>query len=213
MKLLEEPREVASDWHIRQAKRLLDFDAGRQLDTVLVYAALELRAAIERTFLEILYLLKEQPLADEEIKRARSRSGLLALLRETDASYRKTIEFTQLVAAVTPGLPAVSAIDTGYLNRKWQELSEYCHLQVKPADTFRSPNREFQRQGFALLDEVLGRFLEWRVNASMGVLQRSSMPEETRSIYDSFVADQIDADQARRMLVIATPVLEQRRGS
>ncbi len=46
--ILANSRRVTSAWHLQQAKRLLDFDAGRHLDTVLVYAAVELRAAIER---------------------------------------------------------------------------------------------------------------------------------------------------------------------
>lgn len=42
--ILLPPRRVTSAWHLQQAKRLLDFDAGRHLDTVLVYAAVELRS-------------------------------------------------------------------------------------------------------------------------------------------------------------------------
>lgn len=212
MTLLEEPRQVTSDWHLRQAKRLLEFDAGRELDSVLVYAALELRASIERTLFELLYLVRECEISDAEITRARSVKGLQALLREADASYRKTIEFTRLIVAATPGSPAISPIDTGYLLRKWSALSEYCHLQFEPARSFASPNREFQRRGFGLLHEVLGRFAEWYGSASMGLIQRSSMPAETRAIYDKFVANEVDADAARRMLELAEPVLRQRQG-
>jgi hypothetical protein len=212
VKLLSEPRDVTSEWHIVQAKRWLDFDDGREFDSVLVYAAVELRAAIERTLFELLYLLKEQQVTEEDILRAKSLKGIEALLREADASYRKTIEFTHLVASMTPGLPAVSAVDTAYLRRRWSDLSEYCHFQIAPAKTFAAPNREFQRRGFHLVREVLDRFLEWRVKSSMGLIQRSSMPDETRSIYDKFVAHQIDAEQAKRMLVIAEPALRQRLG-
>lgn len=45
---LEAPREVTFDWHIVQAKKWLEFDGGRELDSILVHAAVELRAAIER---------------------------------------------------------------------------------------------------------------------------------------------------------------------
>ena len=211
MTLLEEPRQVTSDWHLRQAKRLLEFDADRELDTVLVYAALELRAAIERTLFELLYLVRECEISDAEIRRARSLDGLQALLREADSSYRKTIEFSRLITETTGG-PAISPIDTGYLRRVWSELSEYCHLQFEPARSFASPSREFQQRGFRLLREVLGRFVEWYSAASMGLIKRSSMPEETRAIYDKFVSDEIDADAARRMLKLAEPVLRMRQG-
>jgi hypothetical protein len=209
--LLDAPRQVTSEFHLLQAQRLLEFDAGRELDTVLVYAALELRAAIERTLFELLYLVRELEISDEVIAKARSMDGLQALLREADSTYRKTMEFTRLVAQVTPGIPAVNLIDTGYLRRKWQELSEYCHLQFRPDRSFESPNREFQRRGFRLLHEVLERFIGWYKTGSMGLIKRSTMPEETRAIYDKFVAGDIDADQARRILVLAEPVLRQRR--
>lgn len=35
---LEAPRDVTFDWHIVQAKKWLEFDGGRELDSVLVYA-------------------------------------------------------------------------------------------------------------------------------------------------------------------------------
>ena len=52
--LLERQRGVTCDWHLSQARALVNFDRGRQLDSTLVYAALELRAAIEREFMELL---------------------------------------------------------------------------------------------------------------------------------------------------------------
>jgi len=210
MNPLEEPRQVTAEWHIVQVQRLLTYDGGRHLDTVLVYAAVELRAAIERTLFEILYLLKEQQVSDEEVTQCRSIQGMIALMQETDRAYRKTIEFTRLVASVTPGFPEVSAIDTAYLLRRWRDLSQYCHLQFKPEDTFHSPARRFQEEGFGLVTEVLGRFLEWHLGGEIGLLALSSLRDETRQIYDKFVAGQINAAQARRMLELAEPILRRR---
>ena len=213
MKLLESPRQVTSVFHLQQVQRLLEFDGGRELDSVLVYASVELRAAIERTLFELMYLVRELEISEADIKRARSIRGLDALLREADNSYTKTMEFTRLVSETTPGTPSVAAIDTGYLRRRWQDLSEYCHLQFRPDRSFESPERAFQRKGFALLREVLDRFEGWYRAGTMGLLKRSSMPEETRGIYDEFVAGSIDADQARRMLSLSEPILRRRRDS
>jgi hypothetical protein len=138
---LEAPREVTFDWHIVQATKWLEFDAGRELDSVLLYAAVELRAAIERYIFELLYLLKEGELSGDEEKRCRSITGIFALMKETDSFYRKTIEFTKLVISITPGLPEITVVDTAYLKRKWQDLSEYCHMQFRPEETFRSQGK------------------------------------------------------------------------
>src|SRR5215471_16394665 len=184
---LEVPREVMFDWHILQVKKWLEFDGGRELDSVLVYAAVELRAAIERYVFELLYLLKECKLSEDEEKRCRSITGIFALMRETDPFYRKTIEFTKLVASLTPGLPEITIVDTAYLNRRWQDLSEYYHMQFHPEETFGSRSRRFQKQGFALILEVLQKFHDWKVESSCAVLARSSLPEEVKAVYDKFV--------------------------
>ncbi len=209
---LEATREVTFDWHIVQAKKWIEFDGGRELDSTLVYAAVELRAAIERYVFELLYLLKEGELSGDEEKRCRSITGIFALMQETDPFYRRTIEFTKLVVSITPGLPEITVVDTAYLNRKWQNLSEYCHMQFRPEETFGSPSRKFQKQGFALIREVIQKFHDWKVESNCAVLARSSLPEEVRDVYDKFIHEKIDVGQAKRMLDLMEPVLRARLG-
>jgi hypothetical protein len=209
---LEAAREVTFDWHIVQATRWLEFDAGRELDSVLVHAAVELRAAIERYIFELLYLLKEGKLSADEEKRWRSITGIFALMKESDPFYRRTIEFTRLVVSITPGLPEITVVDTAYLNRKWQDLSEYCHMQFHPEETFQSRGRKFQKQGFALLREVLQKFHEWQVESNCAVLARSSLPDEVIDVYDKFIREEVDSNQAKSMLVLMEPVLRARQG-
>ena len=178
---LEAPREVTFDWHIVQATKWVEFDCGRELDSVLVYAAVELRAAIERYVFELLHFLKEGKFSGDEETRCRSIADIFALMKETDAFYRKTIDFTKLAISITPGLPDITIVDTAYLNRKWQDLSEYCHMQFRPEETFSSQGRKFQKQGFALLRGVLQKFHEWKVESNCAILARSSLPEEVSS--------------------------------
>lgn len=207
---LESPREVSFDWHIVQTMKWLEFDGGRRLDSTLVYAAVELRAAIERYIFELLYLLKEGNLSPNEQRRCRSIAGIFTLMKETDPFYRKTIEFMKLVVSLSPGLPEITIVDTAYLNRKWRDLSEYCHMQFHPEETFASNGRKFQETGFALIREVLEKFKEWKVESNCAILARSSLPEEVRDVYDSFIHEEIDAGQARRMLILMEPVLQAR---
>ncbi len=133
-------------------------------------------------------------------------------MKETDPFYRKTIEFTKLVVSITPGLPEVTVVDTAYLNRKWQDLSEYCHMQFHPEETFGSQSRNFQEEGVALIREVLQKFYEWMVESNCGVLARSSLPEEVRDVYDKFIREENDPGQAKRLLVFLGPVLRARLG-
>ena len=74
---LETPREVTFDWHVVHAAKWLEFDGVRELGSVLVYAAVELRAAIERYVFELLYLLKEGKFSADEGERIGERIGTL----------------------------------------------------------------------------------------------------------------------------------------
>ena len=111
---------------------------------------------------------------------------------------------------MTPGLQEIAVVDTAYLNRKWQALSEYCHMQLRPEETFRSEYRKFQKRGFTLIREVLQKFHEWKVESNCAVIARSSLPEEVRDVYDRFIREEIDVGQAKRMLVLMEPVLQAR---
>jgi hypothetical protein len=210
--LLERSRQVTSDWHLSQARELIAFDAGRELDTVLVYAALEVRAAIERELLELLVLCRgKNELTDDELRRAKSQQGLEALLKEADANYRVTVEFTKIAMSNDPHAPKISPIDTKFLRKSWQALSSYCHFQAKPAQAWESPNREFQKKGYSIIQQVLNRFDEWRKTGSRGVIQVSTMPQESRYIYDRFVSGKITASETRRLLDMVAPILDTRR--
>jgi hypothetical protein len=85
-------------------------------------------------------------------------------------------------------------------------------MQFRPVDTFESAGREFQKQGFALIREVLQKFHEWEYESNCAVLVRSSLPGEVRDVYDKYIREEIDAGQAQRMLLLMEPVLRARRG-
>ena len=56
---LENPREVSFEWHYKQAKSWLEYNAGRELDNILIYASFELRCMIKRLLFETLFALYE----------------------------------------------------------------------------------------------------------------------------------------------------------
>ena len=85
-------------------------------------------------------------------------------------------------------------------------------MQFHPEETFQSRGRKFQKQGFALLREVLQKFHEWQVESNCAVLARSSLPDEVRDVYDKFIREEVDANQAKSMLVLMEPVLRARQG-
>ena len=204
---LEEKRQVTFDWHFTQVLKWLKYDNGRKLDSVLVYASLELRCAIERYLLELLYLLKDQELTPDDERRCRSKDGILELMKETEPYYVKRAKFTNLISSLIPGMPKVVIVDIKYLIRVWDALSKYCHKQVRPDESFDSLNREFQEKGFRIIRETVNKFMEWESKGAVGITGKQSMPSEVRGVYDKYIKDEIDEDRAKTMLKLMEPVL------
>ena len=209
--ILTKPRGVTSAWHLQQAKRLLDYDAGRRLDTILVYTAIELRSAIERYLCELLLLLRSGQVTKENEKQCRKIGGVFELIKAEDPLYRKTIAFTNIIASTLPALSKVEMVDTSRMHHFWNELSDFCHKQLDPDQTFGSEHREFQKKGFALLNDVLSYFSSSAVKGVGMIMLRSTMEPEVQRIYDDFAQDKITASDAGGMLRIAAPVLANRR--
>jgi hypothetical protein len=151
--LLEEKRQITFDWHITRVLKWLKYDNRRKLDSVLVYASLELRCAIERYLFDLLVLL-DPNLNSDDVERCRSKDGLLTVIKEREPNYIKRATFTNLIASITPGMPKVVIVDIKYLIRMWSTLSDfsdYCHKQLRPEESFDSVNREFQEKGFKII--------------------------------------------------------------
>lgn len=211
--LIEEPRHVTYDWHIVRVINWLRYDNNRYLDNILVYAAVDLRIAIERYFFELLILLRYDGantniFTPEEIDRIRSIKGLFALMQEIDPVYRKTVRFTQIICEISPEIPPMSIMDTSYLRRKWEELSEFCHKQFEIKDTFLSPNREYQKAGFALIKEVVDKFWDNGRGRNTGLIPKQNMNQETLNIYKRYISGIIDEQQTKKEFICIKPYLE-----
>jgi len=207
---LMEPREVTCGWHLRQAYRWLRYDRGRELDNVLVYASFELRAAIERSLLECLLLITGGKLSEKELSACRKPGGVCGLIGKYEPAYRKRVQFSQIVISLDPKLPNVVFLDLRLLRKRWSELSEFCHKQNEPSQTFSSPDRSFQKRGFKLIRETLNELTDENWESNRGLINPDGMEPEVREIYEKFADDRLDADQVRRMLTIMEPALKQR---
>jgi hypothetical protein len=144
----------------------------------------------------------------EEINRIRSIKGLFALMQEIDPVYRKTVRFTQIICEISPEIPPMSIMDTSYLRRKWEELSEFCHKQFEIKDTFLSPNREYQKAGFALIKEVVDKFWDNGRGRNTGLIPKQNMNQETLNIYKRYISGIIDEEHTKTELKCIKSALE-----
>jgi hypothetical protein len=160
MDFIEQPRQVTCDWHLYQVNNWLKFDNGRHLGNVLFYAAIELRCAIERCLFELLYLMKECKLTEEEQKKCHSWAGLTSLMNEASPSYKeylRRVAFTNIALNVHgfPGLPIIP-VNIAFLRDSWQRISNYCHMQLHPEETFN--DKKWVEKGFVEISKTLLEF-------------------------------------------------------
>lgn len=203
---LEENREVTAEWHLRQVVKWLKYDNERQLDNVLVYASFELRCAVERCIFETLLLLSGDKLTPEQQDRCRSIKGTMDLMKEFDAQYRKSLEFTKMFFEVVLNSQDVKPINIAFLSRKWGELSNYCHKLLEPDKSFNSPDGKFKNKGFKLIEKVLESFSKLQGYLG-GCLQPASLSSNLKSVYNRYINGKIDDDGLRRTLDLMAPVL------
>jgi hypothetical protein len=210
LSFLESPREVRMEWHLQQVLNWLEFDAGRCLDNVVVYASFELRCAIERYLFELALVLNGKIITPVQLDKCGSFSGLLGVIKDIEPEYRKRTEFANLISDVVPGMPRVLTVDFKFLKKSWHNLSKYCHQQFQPDNTFDSPNREFQIKGIALINGIIKKMKEWHKFGGLGALDIKKLPPEVEDLYGKYVSGQVNRDQARTRLHLMQPVLEQR---
>lgn len=162
---------------------------------------------------ETLLIIKGGRLSTEDEKRCRTIDGMFAVMRESETNYRKRVEFTNLIASLTPGMPRVALIDFTYLKRTWHETSENCHKHLRPENSFEAPERTFQKDGINMIREFIATVKSWDVDGYIGLVDKDKMPAESRDAYEKFVRDEIDIEQARRLLILMEPVLKMRQAS
>jgi hypothetical protein len=207
---LEKPRDVTAGWHYLQTKAWLEYDNGRNLDNVLVYASFELRMAIERYWFRLLALLAGGKIGPEQEKRCKTKDGLLSEIKKEEPNIRKRIEFSNAALAAYPFIPKHPAVDMKFLIRSWNDLSQYCHKYLRPTSSWDSQNREFQRNGFMELKKVFDYMTSLLYPNVAALLSRDDLAPEIGDLLDKYMADEISLGQVERRLDLMEPILSQR---
>lgn len=207
---LEQPRKVTSGWHFIQLKKWIEFDNGRELDSVLVYASLEARSAIERYWMELLALISSGVLTPEQEKHCESKKGLLAEIQKAEPDIAKRIEFSNAALAFYPFIPNHPTVDMKYLIRSWHKLSDYCHKQLRPGRSWESPKNTFQKAGFVLLKDLVFKLGMLLGSGTQAILSNDDLAPEIADLYSQYMNGEVNINQVKRQLEIMEPVLLQR---
>jgi len=202
-------RDVTADWHVAQARCLLDLALTDGSATALIYAALEARNALERLPFEMSVLATGGRFTPEQLRMAQRKDGVFQLLDQALEDYRRHIEFQNMCMEVDAIPFRFPVPDIRRCRRLRTDLNPYCHCQLDPQETIRDLAGEWFVSGAAIVAETCD-FLEPLLSGPRGVLHRDTMPVEVAEIFDAYLAGNIDATAVRTRLELIQPVLAER---
>jgi len=219
--ILEKPRHTSGDYHVVAGQTWRRHGEKDLLHSPLAYSVFEFRLAIERYVFEIYYLVLRDKLisggdlSDEDLKKIDSFSNLIKLLHENIGNkliLRRAFIFNKVFAKVfTPLRKRLSVPDIGRFHKYWQQLSKYCHRQLKPGITWES--EEWIKKGYKLLNEVESYLWEISVKEGYGWVSKTSLTSDLQEERERFINDlEITEGQLELRMKLIKPVLDLRAG-
>lgn len=205
IEVLLQQRTCAADWLVIHARDLAALAERRTNSNLLIFACVEARNAIEQLWFEILVVLRKGKVTLEFVEEIRHRrDGFLAAIREAEPNYRKLVRFSMLCMRLDSLRPVdIIPWDLGQLKKWWHELSGYCHTQAEAVSTLQNP--KWFVEGVRLIHRVFEYFRDHMSQGATGILRVDSMDAVARNIWDDFVADRINEEQAFIRLKIVQP--------
>jgi hypothetical protein len=208
-RLLQEARQVTSEWHVEQASEMLKYAQENASQSALVYASLEVRMALERFVFEMSIFAGGGAFAPEELRLASRKGGVFDLLSRKIKDYRRHLEFCNLVLDVNHLPVRIPIPDLRRFKRLFTDISEYCHFQIDPAETVYNPQQRWFLKGITTVRDAIEMLTELLQN-QRGAMPRDAMAPEVSELLDRYMADECDLQTARLHLETMSPVLEAR---
>lgn len=213
MDFLYTPRENDSLFHILTARKWLEVGRKEKLHTPLIYSAIEYRLACERVLFE-LYLFLNNPSEfdrEEEKRNIKSTSGLISAIHrvfENKGVLKLAQIFNQVYASfLIKDEVNIAIVDTGKLHSYWNHLSDLCHMQIEPNETWESEDWiEKHYKKLEEIDEYLSTI--FNNNTTIGWVQLNSIPEEALDVRKDFMDRQINKKSMERRLKMVLNTLD-----
>lgn len=181
-------------WNTIQASTLIEEAKARHSNSLLVYAALELRLAIEQLVFTLILVAKGR--ADDATLRACQRKGgLFRELKKITPLYARKCEFTRVLVSFHPEIPQGEAWDLKALLSHHAALSELCHAQR--AIRGMGAQAEPWDQRLALL-EGIHRFLAVGLKKDTAVLSFKGATPSALALWRKYAKGTVSLAEVRR---------------
>lgn len=190
------PRQQQPGWNYAQADILLTKAREHFSTSPAIYAALEMRLAIEQLLFSIIVVTLEGVDA-ETYRKCKNKDGLFKTLGEVSDNYTLRCRFISMLSNYVPGMPEIAEWDIRKLKRYYTDLSDFCHSQLV-IENFADNPKEWKKK-MLFLREVKDHLYE-RMSKNTVIVNFSDWSPEVQSIWDNFVSRKITEEQVDEKL-------------
>jgi hypothetical protein len=181
-------------WSVIQASTLIEEAKVRHSASLLVYASLELRLAVEQVMFTLILIAKGR--ADPATLRACQRpGGLFNVLRQVAPLYARKCQFTAVLVAYHPEIPQGEPWEIKALFAHHSALSELLHAERNLRGMGALPEPWDQR--LALLEEI-HRFLAAGLKKDTAVLSFKGATPSALALWRKFAKGTVTLAEVRR---------------
>lgn len=214
LKKLFEKRQNDSGYHIILGQIWRRFGQNSKNHSALVYSAFEYRLAIERIVFEIYALMKRlRFVSKEEAKKLEKLTNVISQIMElvdNNKNFYRLMKFHAILFRTESKLRGSLAVpNISTLKNYWHSLSDYCHMQISPADSWGS--QDFLIKGYDTLNQIEDYLWELKMKNYFGMYQMDQWQPEVIKLAEDFVNDRIDESSVKMRLELMKPIIMSRR--
>lgn len=215
-KIVETQRDVTAGYHLVVGRGWRLLGEGRFLHSPLAYGAFEYRCCIERVLVELLAIMNAGNLNHRQLAALRTVTALRKAIYSSAGGperFRRRMRAHQIWAQEggAPRGTHIALVDVEKLHVFWRSLSEYCHRQLRPKETWASKGESWIQLGYKLLNEVEDYMWEIEIQGHIGWVRLEEQEVEAREAVLDFVEGRSNETEFRLRLRIMAPILERRR--
>jgi len=213
--IIHHERDLSSGYHLMVARGWRIIGEQDKLHSPLAYSAFEFRCAIERILIELFVLMREKKPTKADMRLMNSVGSVRKAIYRAcggKTEFERTQTFNRLFSQGS-GVPPhiwMATVDIDYLEKLWSKLSDYCHRQLRPHETWKSKGNLWLKKGYKLLNEAEEYLWSIMVTSHVGWVERSTLQPEMRDALDQFVSGEITQATLEARLRIMGPVIKKR---
>jgi hypothetical protein len=189
-------------WSVVQAATLLAEARSRRCSSLVIYAALELRLALEQLLFTIIVVSREK-VEEQTLQECRKKDGLFRVLEQAAPAYSKRCRFTNVLSSFNPGIPQVAEWDVRSMKRYYTALSDLCHSQLVIRGMDVAPAKWDKE--IALLEEVY-EFLAEGMRKGTGCLSLKTAPPFVFNLWEKYSSGEISLENVRARFSLLRPL-------